>query len=229
MRSNKTYPLALLCILVFSTNGLVRCASADEAQVATTPASIRCAEDHPISLTLPDAFERVPSNNPAVLCVFRNKNGGFPTLNIVVEPRHEGAKPPTLEQYVEGVTRGYTTVGLSDAKLSNSEVGEIQGVPFFSADVRFTNDGASMAARILVLQVHDRTYTASAIGRADAADFAPTSLSSLTESLTIDGLSSSSTRTGDKNYTALILGFLVVMLVAYGALLLRKRKSGNAR
>lgn len=229
MQSNKTYPLALLTILIFLTGSWARCASANNAQITTAPPSIRCADGHPISLTLPDTFERVPSNNPAVLCIFRNKNGGFPTLNIVVEPRHEGTKPPTLEQYVEGVTRGYTTVGLTDAKLSNSEVGEIQGVPFFSSDVRFTNDGASMAARILVLQVHDRTYTASAIGRADAPNFTPTSLADLTESLTVEGASPSSSQAGERSYTALLLGFLLVIIVAYGVLRLRKGKSGARR
>ena len=229
MQSIKTYTLALISILGFIAGAWTRCASADETQIATTPSSLRCAEGHPISLTLPDTFERVPSNNPAVLCVFRNKTGGFPTLNIVVEPRHEGTKPPTLEQYVEGVTRGYTTVGLTDAKLSNSEVGEIQGIPFFSSDVRFTNEGTPMAARILVLQVHDRTYTASAIDRADAPNFTPATLSNLTESLTVEGLAASSTRTGEPSYTALLLGFLLVIIVAYGVRRLRKGKSSNRR
>jgi hypothetical protein len=163
------------------------------------------------------------------LCVFRNKNGGFPTFNIVVEPRHEGSQPPTLEQYIEGITKGYATVGLGDARLSNSETGEIEGIPFFSSDVRFTSNGTPMAARILVLQLYDRTYTASAIHRADAADFSPTLLSSLTEGITIEGVSSPAGHAKAPSYAALILGFVGCFIVVLIGVRLLKKTGASAR
>ena len=225
MRSVKTSPLALLKIIVISSLACAPHAVADDGQVAAAPPSIRCAEGHPISIALPETFERVPSTNPTVLCVFRNKNGGFPTFNIVVEPRHEGSKPPTLAQYVEGVTKGYNTVGLTDTKLSNSEAGEIEGVPFFSSDVRFTSNATPMAARILVLQVHDRTYTASAIHRADAADFTPDALSGLTESITVEGVSGSERRTAGTSYRGVLQIILVLVVGLYVAVRLVRKKS----
>jgi hypothetical protein len=225
MRSVKTSPLALLKIIVISILACAPHAVADDGQVAAAPPSIRCAEGHPISIALPETFERAPSNNPTVLCVFRNKSGGFPTFNIVVEPRHEGSKPPTLDQYVEGVTKGYNTVGLTDTKLSNSEAGEIEGVPFFSSDVRFTSNATPMAARILVLQVHDRTYTASAIHRADAADFTPQALSGLTESITVEGVSGSERRTARTSYRAVFQIILVLVVGLYVAVRLVRKKS----
>ena len=225
MRSVKTSPLALLKFLVISSLACAPHAVADDGQVTASSPSIRCAEGHPISIALPETFERVPSNNQAVLCVFRNKNGGFPTFNIVVEPRHEGSKPPTLEQYVEGVTKGYNTVGLTDTKLSNSEAGEIEGIPFFSSDVRFTSSGTPMAARILVLQVHDRTYTASAIHRADVPDFSPAALSALTESITVEGVSGSERRTASTSYGAILQMILVLVVGLYVTVRLVRKKS----
>lgn len=225
MRPVETSPLALLTILVISTLTCAPFASADDAQVLPVTPSIHCAEGHPLTVTIPDTFERVPSNNRAVLCVFRNKNGGFPTFNIVVDPRHEESKPPTLEQYVEGITKGYNTVGLNDAKLSNSEAGEIEGVPFFSSDVRFTSSGTPMAARILVLQLHDRTYTASAIHRADAPDFNPAALSDLTESITVEGVSGTERPTARTSYRAILQIILVLGVGLYVAARLVRKKS----
>jgi hypothetical protein len=212
-------------ILVFSTLMCASCTSADDAQVAPTTPSTRCAEGHPLSVTIPETFQHVPSHNPAVLCVFRNKNGGFPTFNIVVEPRLEDSKPPSLAEYIEGITKGYNTVGLTDAKLSNSEAGELSGIPFFSSDVRFTSNGTPMAARILVLQLHDRTYTASAINRADAPDFSQTALSDLTESITIEGASGASTHTASSSYRTLLQVILVLVIGLYAAARLVRKKT----
>ena len=139
------------------------------AQAQPTTSSgllMECAFGHPLWVRLPLNFEKLSSENPAVLCVFRNKTEGFPTLNIVVEPRHEGSPPPSLFEYEEGIKRGYHSVGLADATLSDSVSGESHEVPYFTSTVSFTNAGAAMQARILVLQLHDRTYTVSAVGRA---------------------------------------------------------------
>ena len=225
MPSVKTSPLALLTILVILTLFWAPYASSDDAQVAPQSPSSPCAAGHPLSVTLPENFERAPSHNPAVLCVFRSKNGGFPTFNIVVEPRFEDTKPPSLSEYIEGITKGYATVGLTDAKLSNSEAGESNGIPFFSSDVRFTSSGAPMAARILVLQLHDRTYTASAINRADAPDFNPTALSDLTEGITVEGASAFQNTSESASYRTILQGFLVFLLVVFVAVRFLRKKA----
>lgn len=152
--------------LVLSAHGTLSAALADSPENAPTTAALECAPGHPLRIALPDTFERIPSENPAVLCIFRNKIDGFPTLNIVIEPRMEGSAPPTLAEYEEGIRKGYQGVGLTDARLSGPSVGESNGLPFFATEVFFTNESRAMAARILVVQLHDRTYTASAVGYA---------------------------------------------------------------
>jgi hypothetical protein len=158
--------LARVSILVFTVFLTPSLAIAQAQPTMSSGSLTECAFGHPLRARLPQNFEKIPSENPAVLCVFRNKIDGFPTLNIVVEPRLEGATPPSLVEYEEGIKRGYQSVGLSDATLSESGTGESQGVPYFTSEVSFTNAGIAMKARILVLQLHDRTYTVSAVGRA---------------------------------------------------------------
>lgn len=159
------YSLALLSFLVLTTPFQATRAVAQPAPRPTLGAMDECAAGHPLRIPLPENFEKIESDNPAVICIFRNKFEGFPTFNVVVEPRHEGTPPPTLSEYEEGIKRGYQSVGLADARLSDSEVGRSDGIPFFTSEVSFTNAGTAMKARILVLQLHDRTYTASAVGR----------------------------------------------------------------
>lgn len=164
MRSVLTFSLALLIVLVFGVYETPPLATANSPATTDLPPALECSPGHPLQITLPQTFEKIPSDNPAVLCIFRNKIDGFPTLNIVIEPRIEGSTPPTLAEYEEGIRRGYQSVGLTDAQLSGASVGESNGIPFFTSEVFFTNNGRAMAARILVIQLHDRTYTASAVG-----------------------------------------------------------------
>ena len=166
--SRTSSSLAHIIVLVVALLSKLPCAAAQVDSTPITGGLQECALGHPIWVRLPQSFENLTSENPSVLCIFRNKFEGFPTLNIVVEPRHDGTPPPSLGEYQEGIKRGYQSVGLSDATLSESIIGDSQGIPFFTSEVSFSNAGVAMKARILVLQLHDRTYTASAVGRAQA-------------------------------------------------------------
>jgi hypothetical protein len=170
MRSLLTLSLALLTALVLGAQKPLIMALATSPENTAPSASLECAAGHPLRIALPQTFERIPSENPAVLCIFRNKTDGFPTLNVVVEPRLEGVTPPSLAEYEEGIRRGYEGVGLTDARLSGAAIGESNGLPFFTTEVFFTNNARAMAAQILVVQLHDRTYTASAVGYAKPGD-----------------------------------------------------------
>lgn len=99
----------------------------------------------------------------------------------------DGTKPPTLAEYEQGVAQGYKAVGLSDAKLSASHVGESHGLPFFTTEIAFTNKGTPMVARILVVQYHDRTYTASAITEAKPLEEGRALIAPLIEGIEVDG------------------------------------------
>jgi len=129
----------------------------------------------------------------------------------------DGSAPPSAEQYREGVARGYQAVGLTDATLSNSVTGESHGVPFFTSEVTFTNNGTPMIARILIVQYHDRTYTASAIATANPLEVGRALVAPLIDGIEVDGQLVRDTRPPVSTWgivgavcAALLLTFIVV-------------------
>lgn len=108
MRSVLTFSLALLIVLVFGVYETPPLATANSPATTDLPPALECSPGHPLQITLPQTFEKIPSDNPAVLCIFRNKIDGFPTLNIVIEPRIEGSTPPpwpSMRKEFAGATR----------------------------------------------------------------------------------------------------------------------------
>ena len=126
----------------------------------------------------------------------------------------DGSKPPTLEEYEQGVAQGYTAVGLSDAKLSNSRVGESRGLPFFTTEIAFTNKKTPMVARMLVVQYHDRTYTASAIAEANPLEQGRALIAPLIDGIEVDGELVRDTR-GAVSLWTLIGATCAVLFLAY--------------
>jgi hypothetical protein len=214
MRAVLTYALALVASLVIQICFSSHLASADHPQNPAAPWTTECAPGVPLRVPITPEFQRVKSDTPSVLCVFRHKKDGFPTLNIVEEPRVDGSKPPTLEEYQAGVTQGYRAVGLTDATLSSSIVGESNGLPFFTSEITFTNKGTSMVARILVVQHHDRTYTASAIAEATPLEEGRALISPLIGGIEVDGQLVRDTRP-TTNVWSLIGGGIAVLFLAY--------------
>lgn len=129
----------------------------------------------------------------------------------------DGSKPPTLEEYRAGVAQGYRAVGLTDATLSGSAVGESDGLPFFASEVTFTNNGTPMVARILVVQYHDRTYTTSAIAEATPLEAGRAAIAPLIDGIEIDGHLIRNTRSTISAWT-LIGAACAALLLAYVAL-----------
>lgn len=201
--------LALRAIMVLITSLSAQISAAQQGSGSSPAQSLECAPGHSVSINLPGTFERVANDNPAVLCVFRNKFDGFPTLNVVTEPRHESSTPPSLAEYREGISRGYQSVGLTDARLSGETVGEAHGMPFFTSDVFFTNNGQAMAARILVVQLHDRTYTMSAVGLAKPEG---DELKKLIQAIAIEG--HTLPLNGQPSRTLYLIGGAVIVLAA---------------
>lgn len=185
IRSAQSYTLALRAVLMIGVILAPLELFAQQQSDAPKLTPQECASGHPLRVLMPVEFERVPNDTPAVICVFRNKISGFPTLNIVVEARYEGSQIPNLAEYKEGIRKGYESVGLTDATLSDAAVGESNGVPFFTSEVTFTNNTTPMSARILVLQLHDRTYTVSAVGKAIPGSL---ELKRLIEGVSVDGV-----------------------------------------
>lgn len=187
MRAALTYTLALIATLGSLPSFSSPSAYADQPQPSPEPWTTECAPGVPVRVPLTSDFQRVKSDAPSVLCVFRHKMNGFPTLNVVVEPRLDGSKPPKLEEYREGVAKGYRAVGLTDATLQNSIVGESNGLPFFASEITFSSKGTSMVAKILVVQHYDRTYTASAIAEAKSLESGRALVAPLIDGIEVDG------------------------------------------
>jgi hypothetical protein len=187
MRASSTYSLALIVTFIIQTCLSSRSALADTPQTPTTTSTTECAPGVPVRVPVTSDFQRVRSETPSVLCVFRHKTLGFPTLNVVEEVRVVGSEPPTLEEYQKGVSQGYRAVGLSEATLSNSVVGESHGLPFFTSEVTFSNKGTPMVAKILILQHHDKTYTASAIAEASSLEAGRALAFPLIDGIEVDG------------------------------------------
>ncbi len=187
MRAALTYTLALIATLGMRPCFSSPLAHADQPQASPAPWTTECAPGAPLRLPITSDFQRVKSETPSVLCVFRHKTNGFPTLNVVVEPRLDGSKPPSLEEYREGVAKGYQAVGLTDATLQNSVVGESNGLPFFTSEITFSTKGTPMVAKILVVQHYDRTYTASAIAEATPLDSGRALVAPLIDDIEVDG------------------------------------------
>ena len=223
MRSALTLSLALLIMLVLSVCGIPSRVTADSPESTALTPTVECSAGHPLQITLPQSFERISSDNPAVLCIFRNKIDGFPTLNIVIEPRIEGSTPPTLTEYEEGIRRGYQSVGLTDARLSGASVGESDGVPFFTSEVFFTNNSRAMNAHILVIQLHDRTYTASAVGYASPNG---SGLRALIGAIHVDGKAIDLAARPPTQWVPVLAGILLALTI--GALYRWGKKRGGS-
>jgi hypothetical protein len=93
-------------------------------------------------------------------------------------------------------------------------VGESHGLPFFTTEVTFSNKGTPMVARILVVQYHDITYTASAIAEATPLEAGRASIAPLIEGIEVDGNLVRNTR-GTVNPWTLLGATLAALLLVY--------------
>ena len=227
MRAVLTYALALLATLVLQTYFPSQWAHTDEPHATPVQGATVCAPGAPLSVPITAEFQRIKSETPSVLCVFRHKTNGFPTLNIVEEPRMDDTKPPTLAEYEQGVAQGYKAVGLSDTKLSDSRVGQSRGLPFFTTEIAFTNKGTPMVARILVVQYHDRTYTASAIAEAKQLEEGRALIAPLIEGIELDGELVRDTRGPTSVWTIIGATSALLFLVYIGVRSVRTRRSAG--
>lgn len=115
-------------------------------------------------------------------------------------------------------------VGLNEATLSNSVVGESNGLPFFSTEITFTNQNTPMVAKVLVVQYHDRTYTTSAIAEANPLETGRAALAPLIDGIEVDGELVRDTRVTKSVLPLIGLGCAALVLVWVGLRSVRPRK-----
>lgn len=150
-----------------------------------TPLNARtqCHPGDPIWLSVPEDLVSISPLAPGILCAFRSKNGGFPTLNVLVHPRQHAPANEGQRERAEDLRESYNRVGLTDAVIINPHLQLVGGIPTFRATVRYSNRGAPMTSEVVTLDLPDRTYIATTTHTGETM---PEALRSLLDSLSLD-------------------------------------------
>lgn|GEM_PF-3959026 len=192
---------ALIALAILHARGVV--AESEQA----------CGNPPALFVTLPDEYESIYLRQPAVVCGFRHKITGFPTLTVVIEPAIKAQNELQIARYV---TESYQRVGLRDARVKTSFTSP--GVTSLNARlvVEFTVGGVAMEAQLAIILLHDRTYTATLQYPADTSPAAKTALTRVLDSVRLEGELLSAAHPGNSSYTLeLILGLAGFSLVLF--------------
>ena len=206
--SLQALPLIAIC--------LARPAYADQERSCGTPARLL--------VTLPDQYESVVSQQAGVVCGFRHKTAGFPTLTVVMEPALSAQRALEIARYV---TESYRAVGLLDAQVKSASVSKGSDSATGRLVVGYTAEHTAMEAQLLIILLHDRTYTATLQYRADVPVEEKKELQRVLDSVRLVGEPPVATQPDqDRHSLTLVLalaGLCLVALVLCGVL--KKRKA----
>jgi hypothetical protein len=119
-----------------------------QSEAQTAPIKVPCGNTG-IMVELPTSWEAVATQHPFVRCAFRNPSSGFPTFNILEEPKPAGFDPSKERQESE-LLRSYRLAGLTDAAVISSENITIDERPAYQAVVRYTSAGKAMTAVVTI-------------------------------------------------------------------------------
>ncbi len=147
-----------------------------------------CGASSGITLPLWGVWQEVQVSQPGVLCAFRNKNTGFPTLNVIEEPTRNGAIVPGVTARESSIRDAYHMVGLTDATLRDSRLEPLGMSESFHTTVHYTSQGVPMEVLVMQVQRPDRTYTFSIVSRADGDQGAAKELVSILRGVSIEGV-----------------------------------------
>lgn len=129
------------------------------------PEPTLCSSASGITIPLPDSWESVPVSQPGLLCAFRSKNGGFPTLNVVEEPNKQPEIRPGVMARESSIRNAYHLVGLTDAQFQDSHIEPLGNQESFQTTVRYMNQGMSVEGFTMQVQLPDRVYTVTIVDR----------------------------------------------------------------
>ncbi len=171
---------------------IILCAFACGAQTSRlwaqdSASMVPCGEATGISIPVPQSFESIDLRYPSVLCAFRNKNSGFPTLNVVQDPPQGSSLRPGVAALEARVKNEYQKVGLTDAVISDSHMEPLGSLETFHTTARYMNQGMPMQSLIMVVMLPDRTYTVTLLDRADHPYFREIELQSVLRGISIAG------------------------------------------
>lgn len=171
---------------LFLVGGHVDAQALDE-QSALKHHRISCASTEEVRLVVPETMVRADVQLEGVLCAFRNKIGGFPTINVIREPRQTSSRSLSLAERSTELIRSYGLVGLTDATVEEAHETTIHGTPAYWATVRYSNKNTPMTTLVLIIELPDRSYTVSALDTTEGFKTTENSLREALKTVTVEG------------------------------------------
>jgi len=191
-----------------------------DARADSDVARRACGAQPGITIPLSLAWEEVAIEQPGVICAFRNKNGGFPTINVIEEPiKDSDIRPGVLGREAE-IRNAYHLVGLTDASFSDSHIEPLGTVESFHTTARYMNRGIPMEVLVMQVQAADRTYTVSVVDDQEHPRIAKNDLISILRGIEIVGVTDQpSGAPDDGHHLYSWLSVLVIITIVGGSLL----------
>ena len=187
------------------------------------PSQTLCSASESLLLSVPENLERISPAPIGTLCAFRSKTGGFPTLNVILQPAPNDVRQPSLREREERLLESYKGVGLTDTVLTHSRLEVRNGLPAFIAIARYTNRGAPMISEILTVDLPDRSYIATATNVGAGPE---SGLKGVIDSISIEATNQAKETEGAGHFGVLwLFPPLVVAGLTYA--LIRTRKQRN--
>jgi|694.fasta_scaffold23146_8 hypothetical protein len=215
-----------ICALA-ATAWSLRAPSVESLWAQATSTEVPCGSGTGIVLGLSDDWQPVALQHQGVLCAFRNKNGGFPTLNIILEANPQPSITPGVMAREAAVRNAYHLVGLTDATFSESRLEPLGEQESFHTTVRYMNQNMPMEGLILQVQLPDRLYTASIVDREGHPILSKEALLATLRSIRIPGENGLGRSLSPRlpGLTALVvIGIIAASLLFFGLMTARRRR-----
>lgn len=208
---------------LFSSNSLA-------SEAPDTAVVVACGANTGITLPLSDSWQQVPMQQPDILCAFRSKIGGFPTINVVQEPAYGATFRPGIPARERRIQNSYHLVGLTDATLNDSHLEPLGTLETFRTKITYNNQGQLMEALLLEAELPDRTYTVTILDLAGSPTTSKARMEAILRGITIAGatdLALNSAIVNRPTYLAKILVLSIFMLILLAVFGTRGRLGGG--
>lgn len=199
------------------------------ARAEVSRVEMSCGRSAEIKIYLPSSFEQLALNYPSVICAFRNKGTGFPTLNVVLNPPQPGSLRPSVGALQALVRNEYEKVGLTDADVSEAHMEPLGTLETFHATVRYMNQGMPVEALVMIAILPDRTYTITLLDRADHPLFAKSELEEVLRGISIRGATDAPESVPPPPDSSAIWAIVGGMILIGAALLWRRAHTKSSR
>jgi hypothetical protein len=177
----------LILLTTITLHKVITIAESHAQETPISPPGVACGVRTGITLPLSDTWQISQISYPSLLCAFRNKNGGFPTLNIVQDAAPGASPRPGVLARETLVKNEYQKVGLTDAVVSDSHTEPLGTLEAFHTTARYMNQGIPMESLIMIVDLPDRTLTVTVLDPADHPIFSKTQLQELLRGIRITG------------------------------------------